>query len=151
MFNYLLWGGLAYMLYQRRETLAKFLPQSVNDKISGAFADKARLVIQLQTFILMLTGLYFIPFDYFLPGGIQAWCYTLSMWMAMFSSGVTIITNYDWPPVKNGWQACQPYLATVSQSTEFHFFFYAIIWMNTPPFFLVLLVPGRRALWSVMM
>jgi len=40
MFNYLMWGGLAYMLYQRRETFAKFLPQSAVDSITRLTQDR---------------------------------------------------------------------------------------------------------------
>jgi len=108
----------------------------------------------MQTIVLFASILYIVPLDYipFIGSfGLQGWCYTVAMWMAMLCSGLTIVTNYNWPPVSQGWQACQPYLAQVSQSTEFHFFFYSIIWLNAPPFFAVLLVPGRRALWSVMM
>jgi len=155
MMNYLIMGGLAYMLVQRRDMIAKILPQSMVDRLSTMFADKPRLVIQLQTFVLTATFVYLIaiPLDYlpYIGGcGLQAYAYRIALWMALGCSGLTLVTNYDMPPVKQGWAACQPYLAQVSQSTEFHFFFYSCVWMNAPPFFAVLIVPGRRALWSVM-
>jgi hypothetical protein len=155
MMNYLLYAGLAYMLVQRRDLVAKVLPQSMLDKIALFVADKRLLVIRLQTAVLMATVAYMVsvPLDYvpYIGGwGLQNYAYRIALWTALGCSGLTLVTNYDMPPVKEGWAACQPYLAQVSQSTEFHFFFYSCVWMNAPPFFLVLLVPGRRALWSVM-
>lgn len=141
---------IAYFAINRWEMIKPYMPSKM-----VAFFDQLRrspqmLVMQFQTMVLMFTAAYMIPLDYIgLP--IQGYFYSGAIFMALFASFTTVVSNYGVPPVKTeGWEGCKKWLGILSASTEFHWLFYSFMFLSATPFILVLLIPARRAMWTVM-
>merc|ERR1712194_114757 len=83
---------------------------------------------------LNLLGYYFNTIFYYISLGIMA-----------LGSLVTICSNYGKPPIAEGMEKIKQWLATVQNTLEFPWLFYAFIFLSAEPFLLVLLIPARRS------
>lgn len=105
---------------------------------------------------------YAIPFELVGLGVLKRPAYLASMWGSTLSCMFTIKANYGSPPfpenfnIKNWKQSfqevsvkLQPWLQKAMMSVDFHFLFFSLIFLAAYPSIWVLLILGRRSLWSV--
>lgn len=114
-------------------------------------------------FLLLISGiLYALPLELVGVGFVKHPAYLMSMWCTTLSSIFALKGNYGSPPVpenfsirapKQSFQAfavkLQPWMQKAMMSVDFHFLFFSLIFLTAYPSLPVLLILGRRSLWSV--
>lgn len=102
---------------------------------------------------------YIFPLELVGLGRFKKAAYSMSIWSVVMTAMYVINMNYGFPEVPGGinmsnWrnviaQHLQPWLQKVmTQSTDFHILFFGMIFLNAYPSVAVLLILGRRSLWS---
>merc|ERR1712059_120539 len=106
--SWLILIALLYFVSRNREMVAKYVPASVSSKVNQIFSDRARLVIQLQTVVLLCSTMYLVLtfVDFFVGWGLAAPFYQIAIWSAFLASIVTIGANRGAPPFSAGKDAC---------------------------------------------
>lgn len=117
--------------------------------------------------LLVAGALYIVPFELVGLGIVKRPAYLASMWASTLASLMTLKGNYGAPPfpenlslggglsgIKQGFQEfsmkLQPYLQEKAMpSPDFHFLFFSLIFLAAHPSVWVVLILGRRSLWSV--
>ncbi|CAD7969113.1 unnamed protein product [Amoebophrya sp. A25] len=138
-----------YLVVTKWAMIKAYLPAKVTAPIDRMTASPQSFVVQCHSFALLSAIVYVIPFD-LLGFQIQAYFYSAAMWCSLAASCITIVSNYGSPPVREGWEKCKVYLGTVVPATEFHWLFYATIFITFPPCLPVLAIPARRSLWAIL-
>merc|ERR1712224_642800 len=93
-------------------------------------------------------------------GGFKRAAYMMSLWSTVLTSIFTIAVNYGAPPMpatfdwKTAWQTCQttlqPWLQEAMMNCmDFHFLFFALIFLAANPMVWPLLILGRHRFWAV--
>mmetsp|Transcript_118630 Transcript_118630/g.335545 ORF Transcript_118630/g.335545 Transcript_118630/m.335545 type:complete len:268 (-) Transcript_118630:192-995(-) len=103
---------------------------------------------------------YVLPIEFLGLGMLKRPAYMLSLWSTILNAMMTIKANYGFPQLpenvsfSNITQACttsiQPWLQKVMMGgPEFHFLFFALIFLTAYPSVVPLVILDRRSLWSV--
>lgn len=101
---------------------------------------------------------YIIPVELVGLGMLKRPCYIASMWATVLSSIFLIKGNYGGPDIPqdisfSNWKEkmvqVQPWLMKVMSSVDFHFLFFGLIFLAAYPSVWVLLILGRRSLWTL--
>jgi len=123
-----------------------------------------RLAHYLHCLLLGGAAIYVLPLELVDArlGGIKRMLYLLSMWCSVGSCGITLKYNYGrkFPDlsgislrnIRTEFQSVgmkmQPFLQEAMHSADFHSLFFTLIFLVATPSLLVLLILGRRSLWS---
>jgi len=136
--------------------LGPFLPQ----------VQPTRAAFYLHGVLLIAGVLYVIPFEFVGLGFLKRPSYLASMWATTLGCILTLKGNYGSPPfpdnisfsggiagIKQSLASfsmqLQPWLQKAMMSVDFHFLFFSLIFLAATPSVWVLLILGRRSLWSV--
>lgn len=143
-------GRIATMLSPLTAKLAPYLPQTSPQKNN------------YYGHLMMLAGAvaFALPIEFLGLGSIKRLAYLLSMWSTIFTGGMNIKANYGAPPmpqmtgfsmaaIQQMMPAMQPWLQPVILSAEFHFLFFALIFVVANPSLFAVLILARRSFWSV--
>lgn len=112
----------------------------------------------------MLIGalIYILPFELVGFRALKRPAYLFSIWSATLTMMWAIYSNYGLPPMPQGfsfsnWRqslqnaamALQPWMQKALLGVDFHFLFFALIFVAAYPSIWALLILGRRSLWAV--
>lgn len=110
-------------------------------------------------FTLVTSALYIIPFELLGLRMIKSTAYLASMWVTVLTLMFNLKANYGAPPIPQGlswsnWKevaatTLQPWLQKVMSGVDFHFLFFAVIFLTAYPSIWALSILARRSLWSV--
>lgn len=106
--------------------------------------------------------LYVLPVEFIGLGGVKKLFWLSCMWSTVTSCMLTLGANYGSPPFPENFQISnwrqgmqevsvklQPWLQQAMTSADFPVLFFALIFLAAHPTIWVLLILGRRSLWSV--
>lgn len=112
--------------------------------------------------LLVLIGsvLYILPLEFVGLQAVKAMAFRFSIWSTVLTLMLTIKTNYGLPPMPQNMSfsnfkevaatTLQPWLQkAMMEGVDFHFLFFALIFLTAYPSVWALLILGRRSLWSV--
>lgn len=104
--------------------------------------------------------LYLVPLELLGFGEVRRVFYVAALWAQVLNSGFTVygtarakgrhppqLTSFSMAGLKSAMMAAQPFFQEVMSSKEFHFLFFALIFLTAYPSVLVLCILGRRALF----
>lgn len=135
-----------------RGKIAKFLAPLLPDLSPQKVSFYGNLVS------LVASVSYIIPVELIGLGMLKRPCYIASMWTTILTAIFTLKSNYGSPPIpqdinfsnwKQKMMVVQPWLEKVIKSVDFHFLFFALIFLAANPSVWVLVILGRRSLWTV--
>lgn len=150
------WIAIFAGLYFGRSYIAKFAAPFLPDisPISAAF--------YLHCIVIVGSVVYAIPLELVGFGIVKRPSYLLAMWSTTLSSILTLKGNYGSPPFPENFSISnfkqsfaafsvklQPWLQQAMMSVDFHFLFFSLIFLAATPSVWVLLILGRRSLWTV--
>jgi hypothetical protein len=108
--------------------------------------------------------IYILPVELFGLGALKRVAYLASLWFNVLTSLWTIKSNYGAPPIPQigglslttikqsataALQTMAPWLQKAMMGVDFNFLFLALIFLTAYPSVWVLVILGRRSLWSV--
>jgi len=138
-------AGLFFFRGKIAEKLAPLMPSMASEK-TVTYGHAITLIAAI-TYILPLPGLPKRP------------AYIISMWSTVLASGFAIKSKCGSPPVPqnlswSNWKqtlatTVQPWLQRAMLCGDFHFLFFALIFLTAYPSIWVLLILVRRSLWAV--
>lgn len=111
--------------------------------------------------IVIAALVYLLPLEFVGLEGVKRMAYLMALWAQIMVAGFTITVNYrdkmpDLPTsgfsmaaMKATMARAQPWLQEVISGVDFHFLFFALIFLAATPSVIVLGILGRRSLWSV--
>merc|ERR1719454_900445 len=112
--------------------------------------------------MLVASLVYIVPVELMGLGGVKRPAYLASIWSTTLACGLTLKANYGGPPMPENFSITnfkqsfqqfapklQPWLLQMNQSNDFHSLFFTLIFLTAHPSVWVLLIIGRRSLWSV--
>lgn len=111
--------------------------------------------------LLVAALVYLIPMEFMGLGGVKRMAYIMALWAQVLNAAFTITANYkDRMPeipttgfsmaaMKETMAKAAPWLQEVMMGVDFHFLFFALIFLAATPSVIVLGILGRRSLWSV--
>lgn len=110
--------------------------------------------------VLMASILYVVPMELFGLGGLRRVSYVVALWAQVLNSGFTVygtarskgklppqLNSYSMEGLKSAMMAAQPFFQEIMSSKEFHFLFFAVIFLSAYPSVPVLCILARRALF----
>lgn len=111
---------------------------------------------------LVSAALYILPFEFVGLGVLKRPSYLLSLWSVVVTLAWSIYSNHGSPPLPenfsfSNWRESlasmqmrlQPWLQKALLGVDFHFLFFALIFVSAHPSVFALAILCRRALWSV--
>mmetsp|Transcript_68684 Transcript_68684/g.119304 ORF Transcript_68684/g.119304 Transcript_68684/m.119304 type:complete len:270 (-) Transcript_68684:91-900(-) len=141
-------AGAFFFRGQIAKFLAPLLPDLAPQKV--AFYGNA---------VTLFAGIaYIIPVELVGLGILKRPCYIASMWTTILTAIFNLKSNYGSPNIPqdinfSNWRekmvAVQPWLMQVISSVDFHFLFFALIFLAAYPTVWVLVILCRRSLWTV--
>lgn len=147
---YMMRGKIAPLLSPVFSKLTPYLPEMNPQKNS------------FYGHLLMLAGgvIFVLPIEFIGFGGLKRLAYLASLWSTIVTSGMNIKANYGAPPMpqisgfsmaafKELIPTMQPWLEKTLLSVEFHFLFFALIFVVANPSLFALLILARRSFWAV--
>lgn len=125
--------------------------------------DPQKTVFYGHLITLVCAVIYIFPIELVGLGAFKRPVYLFSIWSVVCTAVFTIKANYGAPPIMTdnfsikNWKASlqtmtmamQPWLQKAMMGTDFHFLFFALIFVTANPSVFALLILGRRALWNV--
>lgn len=112
-----------------------------------------------QLITLCACVVFVLPIELVGLGAAKHLAWTITMWTAIMTSGMTIKANYGLPPMPTAMSISglkefaagplQPWVQKAMLSVDFNFVFFGLIFVTAYPSILPAAVLGRRALWSV--
>lgn len=112
--------------------------------------------------IVMLLGgvVYVLPIQFVGLAWLSRLGYITSLWSTIITCALSIKVNYGPPPIpqitgfsmaaiQQVMPTVQPWLMQTTQSVEFHFMFFSLIFVLTNSSIFAVLILGRRSFWSV--
>lgn len=139
------------VLYLFRDKVPVLKEYIGGGKLAGLFTavPPGIVVLRLQSAVFFFCILYLVPFSV-VGLNLENWFYSGALWVAVLSSIWTITANYKLPNYReDGFKGVQAWLSKLAITTEFHFLFYSCIMLGMDPFIYFLVVPARRAMWTV--
>lgn len=142
----------AALLFAFRGKIATYLAPMLGGDINriNFYAYGVVLAASISYLVPMVLGM----------GSVKRMLYTVALWSQVLNSGFTVYTAASskgrLPPKLQGFsmaglkatmQAAQPFFQEVMSAKEFHFLFFALIFLTAYPDPLVLFILGRRALF----
>jgi len=149
----MLWLVVVAGLYMFRgriaEKLAPFMP-SMSPQRSSFFGNVLALAAAL---------IFVVPLELLGLGGVKRMAFMASLWITIVTCGKNIQANYGSPPMPQTMSMAaikqmitttiQPWMTQACQSVDFHFLFFALIFVMATPSIFPLLILSRRSLWAV--
>jgi len=116
----------------------------------------------MHCLLLVSSVLYILPLELVGIDMFKRPAYLASIWFTTLSSIFALKGNYGSPPFpenfsirapKQSFQSfsvvLQPWIQKATQSVDFHFLFFSLIFLTAYPSVWVLVILGRRSLWTV--
>jgi len=111
-------------------------------------------------FLIVISAIiYIIPLELLGLRMVKHIAYLSTMWCTVITLMFTLKANYGMPPIPSnlswsnwkevGATALQPWLQKVMDGTDFHFLFFAVIFLTAYPSIPALSILARRSLWAV--
>lgn len=148
-------------LYMFRGQIAKVL-SPLASKLGPFLPKTSPQANNFYGHLLMLVGgvVFVLPIEFIGLDWLKRAAYLTSLWSTIINSCMNIKVNYGAPPtpqltsfsmaaIKEFMPTLQPWLEKALHSVEFHFLFFALIFMTANQSLFALLILGRRSLWSV--
>jgi len=147
------WLVLVAGLYLGRSHIAKFLAPYLQR------LDEQMIVFYGHSVVVSCGLLYILPIDFIGLEILKRPTYLICFWCSIAIMGYTVKVNYGFPTFpanlgfsnwKEGLQAVAPYMQNVlSKSVDFHFLFFALIFVAAYPSVFALVILWRRSLFAV--
>ncbi|CAE7448520.1 unnamed protein product, partial [Symbiodinium pilosum] len=157
----MLWLALPVALYFLRGRLAGTLAPLLQS------LDPQKTAFRGHLLTLVLGLVYILPLEFVGLRAVKRPVYLSSLWCNILTLLWTLKSNYGTPPMpavgnvvsnfrQHGQAAIQmmiqplvPWLTKAMNGADFHWLFFVLIWMAAYPTVWVILIIGRRSLWSV--
>mmetsp|Transcript_72722 Transcript_72722/g.157829 ORF Transcript_72722/g.157829 Transcript_72722/m.157829 type:complete len:265 (+) Transcript_72722:57-851(+) len=141
-------GGLFFFRDKIGRFLMPYLP-NLNPQVTVFYGHLITLLAAIA---------YILPIEFLGLAAVKRPLFVVSMWSTILTAMFTIKANYNLPPMPENfsltnWRQSlapiQPWLQKAMMGVDFHFLFFALIFLTSNPSIWPPLILGRRSLWNV--